>query len=170
MKKLLLLSLGAILTICSCINKTNKPVDPAVKNSFTATVDGVPETFNFKDSIRTIGTRGIYITGANETTSDKIMLFLSGNSLGTGTYSSAAGGLQMFYGAGPGYTFDNYYFTYDSSSVATVKLTSIDSTGVKGTFSGSVVLEASVISSGSRPIKTITDGKFDLTLKATTTR
>jgi len=168
MKKLLLLSLVAMLTIYSCTSKTDRPIDPIVKNSFTATVDGVPETFNFKDSIRTIGTTGIYVTGANETTSDKIMLFLSKDPLAAGTYSSAAGRLQMFYGAGPGYTFDNYYFTYDSSSEATVNLTSIDSTGVKGTFSGSVVLEASVISSGSRPIKTITDGKFDLTLKATT--
>ena len=104
------------------------------------------------------------------------MLFRSilgstGSSIDTGTYVStypAAKGLEILYGVGPGNTENNYYYTYDisggASFDATVKVTSVTSSNIKGTFSGTVVLESSVLTA-SPVTKTISNGKFNLKIK-----
>jgi hypothetical protein len=165
MKRLLLLLVPTVLGLYSCVSKGKEP-EPVIKTYITATIDGVDETFNYVDTARFQGSTLLYISGTNETTKDKIILIF-GNSGGltAGTYASntSPNSLQMLLGIGPGYTFDNYYYNHDSASVSTVTVAAMDSTHVNGTFSGSVVLESAANNAGTRPIKTITNGKFNLT-------
>jgi hypothetical protein len=174
MKTLTFFAAFTAFILVSC----NKTLEPVPGNGISATVDGKYETFNALDSVRLSGSSGIYITGSNDTTKDKIMLFF-GNTpahpLAAGIYSTTAtdgNTLEMLYGVGPGYTFDNYYYTYHINGGqaydASVSVTAIGSTSIKGTFSGAVVLESSV-NSDTHPSKTITNGKFSLAIKKSTT-
>ncbi|HTK19897.1 MAG TPA: hypothetical protein VL442_10305 [Mucilaginibacter sp.] len=170
MKKLLLFSAFIIFVLASCSNSNKSTIAPTSASKFSATIDGVHQTFDSKDSVRLINTAGIYLSGTNDTTSNKILLYIISNTkLDTGTYVStypAAKSLQLFYGVGPGYTADNLYYTYDISQGAsfdgTLTVTSLSSTSIKGTFSGKVVLESSILTTPQS--KTITDGKFDLSI------
>ncbi|HZX58439.1 MAG TPA: hypothetical protein VFE54_06925 [Mucilaginibacter sp.] len=172
MKKLILIVTCFGLILLSCHKAV--VVTPEY-NGISATINGKYQTFNALDSVRVAGTTGLYVTGSNDTTSDKIMLFfanVSGNPIAPGTYTTTTAGgntLQMLYGVGPGYTFDNYYYTYHITDGpaydATLTVTAVDSTSIKGTFSGTVVLESSILDTGARPTKTITNGKFNLKIK-----
>ena len=171
MKKILIFSAFIAIVSASCSNSNKSIIAPSSTNKFSATIDGVHQTFDSKDSIRLIGSTGIYLSGTNDTTSNKILLYInSSTKLDTGTYVStypAAKSLQLFYGVGPGYTVDNLYYTYDifqgASFDGTLTVTAVSNTNVKGTFSGKVVLESSALTA--TPLsKTITDGKFDLTI------
>jgi hypothetical protein len=170
MRRLLLFSVLITIVLASC-SKTNKSTI-APEAAISATIDGVNMTFNSKDSVRTVGSTVIYLAGSNDTTSNKIMIYIINPSkVDTGTYSSNAPDsrdLEILYGVGPGNTPDNVFYTYDiadgASFDATLKVTSVTSTNIKGTFSGKVVLESSVLTAN--PVtKTITNGKFNLAIK-----
>jgi hypothetical protein len=174
MKKLTLIAACFAIILASCHKALVVSPDSV---GISATVNGKYETFNSLDSVRGAGSNGLYVTGSNDTTSDKIMLFfgkVSGDPISAGTYTSTTDGgntLEMLYGVGPGYTFDNYYYTYHITDGpaydASVTLAAIDSTSLKGTFSGTVVLESS-INSDTHPTKTITNGQFNLKIKKIT--
>ena len=168
MKRLLFLSACFVIFMASCQVHNDALVAPT--STITATVDGVNESFNSNDTVRSIGSTGMYVSGTNAANSDKIIFILgSSNGLDTGKYSSTAAtnnGIQVLYGVGPGYTADNYYYNYNISGGpsydGTLTITSISSTRVQGTFSGTLVQESSVFSTGIRLTKTIANGKFDL--------
>lgn len=172
MKKLLFFAVCIAVFWCSCAKSNKSTIAPS--NSFSAKIDGVSETFTFRDTAQNTNPAFLYIAGVNEVTSDRVMLVLiSPTAIVPGTYSSHSAnssGLEMMYGIGPGYTYNNYYYTYDIHNgptfEGTITITSIDKNGVKGTFSGNLVLEASVVAdSGTYQSKNITEGQFDLTFK-----
>jgi hypothetical protein len=175
MKKPILIVACFAFALAAC----HKALVVTPDSGISATINGKYETFNVLDSVRVAGSHGIYLTGSNDTTSDKVMLFfanVNGNPIAPGTYTTTTAGgntLQVLLGIGPGYTYNNYYYTYEitggPSYDATLTVTSIDSTSIKGTFNGTVVLESSIPDTGARPIKTITNGKFNLAIKKTTT-
>src|SRR3569832_21955 len=117
MKKLLLFSAFIAIVFASCFSKAKvDPIKPVFADTISATIDGVNVTFNSKDTVRTTGSTGIYITGANDTTSNKIMLFINSTTgLDTGSYithSPAVKSLQMLFGVGPGYTASFFFFFF----------------------------------------------------------
>ncbi|MGZ3778827.1 MAG: hypothetical protein ACXVAZ_14290 [Mucilaginibacter sp.] len=171
MKKLILITTLTTFVLASC----HKALVIAPGSTITATINGKYETFNKVDTARFYSPNSMYISGTNDTTSDKIILIVgSPDSITTATYSSHssnASDLEMLFGEGPGYTFNNYYYTYDINDgptyEASVTVSSISKTNISGTFNGSVVLEASVLDTeGTRPSKTITNGKFSLIIQA----
>jgi hypothetical protein len=174
MKKLLLFSALIAIVSASCVSKAKvDPIKPPFADTISATVDGVNENFNSLDTTRYNSANSLYLSGANADNADKMILILgsTGSSIDTGTYNSVYGGskgLEILYGVGPGYTPDNLYYTYDitggASFDATLKVTSVTSTNIKGTFSGKVVLESSVLTAN--PVtQSITNGKFNLAIK-----
>jgi outer membrane murein-binding lipoprotein Lpp len=175
MKKFLLFTALIATVFASCISNKAKvdPLKPAAADTISATIDGVNESFNSLDTTRYNSPNSLYLSGANADNADKMILILgsTGSSIDTGTYVStypAAKGLEILYGVGPGYTPDNLYYTYDiidgASFDAIVKVTSVTSSNIKGTFSGTVVLESSVLTA-SPVTKAITNGKFNLAIK-----
>jgi hypothetical protein len=170
MKNLLPIAFCALLFLYSC---TSNKAEVTPQIAISAVINGKYETFNFKDTARSANANVIYVCGTNDTTSDKIIFILgSPVSLTTGTYASHSANsnyFQMLFGQGPGFTFDNYYYTYNiidgQSYDGTVNITTISQTNVQGTFSGTLVLESSVLSNGTRPVKTITNGKFNLSIQ-----
>ncbi|HTD41823.1 MAG TPA: hypothetical protein VK671_14435 [Mucilaginibacter sp.] len=177
MKRLLLLSVCIAFFAASCSKKAVVPNlglkdTVTVKDTISATVDGVNETFNSVDTVRFYSATSMYISGTNATNSDKIIFIfpeLSGNVIGT--YDSAAASnnaIQMLYGLGPGYTANNYYYNYHVPNGpaydGSVTITTFTNTTVKGTFSGTLIQESSA-SVGHGPTKTITNGKFTLAIK-----
>jgi outer membrane murein-binding lipoprotein Lpp len=174
MKIFLLFSALIAIVFASCVSKAKvDPIKPAFADTISATVDGVNESFNSLDTTRYNSANSLYLSGANADNADKMILILgsTGSSIDTGTYVStypAAKGLEILYGVGPGYTENNLFYTYDiiggASFDATLKVTSVTSSNIKGTFSGKVVLESSVLTAN--PVtKTITNGKFNLAIK-----
>jgi hypothetical protein len=177
MKRLLLLSVCLAVVAASC--SKNAAVIPkggaivTVKDTITATINGVNETFNSVDTVRSNGPSGMYISGTNAASSDKIILILGTLSQnGVGTYSSSGANMnniQMLYGQGPGYTPANYFYTYHPTQGTaydcTVTITEFTYTTVKGTFSGSLIQESALTGGGTQPPKTVTNGKFTLSLK-----
>jgi hypothetical protein len=172
MKKLILVLVLTPFILASC----HKALVVAPGSTITAVVNGKYETFNSRDTARFYSPKGMYISGTNDTTSDKIILIVgSPDSITTATYSSHssnASDLELLYGEGPGHTFNNYYYTYDINNgptyEASVTISAISKTNIAGTFNGSVVLEASVLDTvGNRPSKTITNGKFNLVIQTT---
>lgn len=174
MKKFLLFTAFIATVFASCVSKAKvDPIKPPFADTISATVDGVNESFNSLDTIRYNNPNSLYFSGTNADNADKMILILgsTGSSIDTGTYNSVYGGpkgLEILYGVGPGNTANNYYYTYDISGGASfdaiVKVTSVTSTNIKGTFSGTVVLESSVLTA-SPVTKTITNGKFNLAIK-----
>jgi len=174
MKKILLLPALSVIVFASCVGKAKvDPIKPAFADTISATIDGVPENFNSFDTIRYNNPNSLYFSGTNADNADKMILILgsNGNSIDTGAYTSVYGGpkgSEILYGVGPGNTANNYYYTYDISGGASfdaiVRVTSISSSNIKGTFSGTVVQESSVLTA-SPVIKTITNGKFNLAIK-----
>jgi len=174
MKNSLLFFALIIIVFASCVSKAKvDPVKPAFADTISATIDGVPENFNSLDTIRYNNPNSLYFSGTNADNADKMILILgsNGNSIDTGAYTSVYGGpkgSEILYGVGPGNTANNYYYTYDISGGASfdgvVKVTSISSSNIKGTFSGTVVQESFVLTA-SPVTKTITNGKFNLAIK-----
>lgn len=174
MKKLPIFAVFIAIVFASCIGKTKvTPVIPPAADTISATIDGVNETFNSHDTIRYNNANSLYLSGTNAGSSDKMVLILgnTGSNIDTGTYVStypAAKGLEILYGVGPGSTADNVFYTYDISGGASfdavLNVTSVTGTNIKGTFSGKVVLESSVLTAN--PVtKTITNGRFNLIIK-----
>ena len=174
MKKIQIFSALIAIIFTSCISKAKvDPIKPVTSDTISATIDGVNESFNSQDTTRYYSANGLYLSGTNADNADKMILILgsTGNGIDTGTYNSVYGGpkgSQILYGVGPGNTATNYYYTYDISGGASfdgiVKVSSISSSNIKGTFSGTVVQESSVLTAN--PVtKTITNGKFNLIIK-----
>jgi hypothetical protein len=178
MKRLLLLSVCIAFIAASC--SKNAAVIPkgdpivTVKDTISATINGTNETFNSVDTVRSNGPSGMYISGTNAASSDKIIIILGGlTQTGLGTYDSSSTGsnnnVQMLYGQGPGYTPDNYFYTYHPTQGTAydckVTITEFNYTTVRGTFSGSLVQESAATGGGNQPPKTVTNGKFTLSLK-----
>ena len=173
MKHLLLLSVCIAVITSSCGKKAVNPnlnLTPVTeKDTISATVDGVDETFNSSDTVRFTGTNSMYISGTNAASSDKIIFILPQLALnGLGTYDSSASSnnnIQMLYGLGPGYTANNYYYNYHvpqgTAYDCKITITTFTNSRVKGTFSGTLIQESSA-TGGHGPTKIITNGKFNL--------
>jgi len=170
MKRLILFAACLPFILASC----HKALVVTPDSGISATINGKYETFNTRDTVRVNSASSIYISGTNDTTSDKIILIIgSPSNITTATYSSHssnASDLEMLFEEGPGYTYDNYYYTYDIHNgptyEASVTVTSISSANIQGTFNGSLVRESSVPdTAGTRPSRTIANGKFNLKIK-----
>jgi hypothetical protein len=172
MKTLFLLTLCSIVMLYSCTKNIDDP--KRTTYAMSAVIDGKYETFTSGDSVRAIGTNGVYITGLNDTTSDRISIYLGDtqNGFGPGVYTTdtASGYIRssqitMY----PASDYNHYYYsyyikgTYDFKSTVTV--TSVDSTEIKGTFSGNIVLVDYISGSGGLKNKVITNGQFNISRK-----
>jgi len=175
-KKLILFATALTLLLYSCSKSDKQDIAPG--SSISATIDGVNETFNSADSIRAIGTTGIYVSGSNATNNDRILFYLVlPDKLAPGTYKTdgpdnpGAPTEIMFL---PGNNEADGYYTYYVSSApgypggftytGTITISSITSTGIQGTFAGSLVWFNSVGQSTTAPlkVKTVTNGKFNI--------
>src|ERR1700761_1784833 len=146
MRKLLLLAFCSLIMLYSCDKKIQDP--NRLTYSMSAVIDGKYETFNSGDSVRIINNYAVYISGFNDTTSDRMTMYLGNTqgSFGPGTYTDTtandvmASQLLMYPAADYTHYYYSYYIkgTYDFTSFVTV--TSVDSTSIKGTFSGNIVL------------------------------
>jgi len=159
----LFLPLFALLILFSC--KKNSSTPTTATATITATVDGTSQTYN-------VGAAGHLTSGTG--TNDLAIVGLSsagtgGNSLiidintsspiVAGTYLGSTSQVDFSYTTSGGaiYQVDNS----NSASNATVVITSITSTTVKGTFSGKLVL---IYGSGPAT-STFTNGAFNLAIK-----
>jgi len=162
------LFLFAIIFAFSCNKNSSSPGGGTA--AIKATIDGSSQTFNVgaTASLVSFGSeQALSITGvqSNSNTAYLITLALmpsNGSSITPGTYTGNASSdeVELTYAqASTGIAYQNDPTI--SSSNATVVITSISSTNVKGTFSGTLVLETG---SGAAT-KTITNGSFDLAIK-----
>lgn len=178
MKNLFIVAIAFIgISLSSC--QKGAKVVPSLKNSFTATIDGKSEDFTFNDTVRTVGTNGLYISGMNQATKDHIMLYAgaSGETFTAGTYVTegpgGAGTAQLFYRDGSislgANGYGGYYFTYNNylgvDYSGSVTYTTVSDSLVKGTFSGLVVSENSVVGATGLEAKNVTDGKFTIYIR-----
>lgn len=163
-KTLILLTLmTGVITLNSC-KKNDKEV--TVSSSISASIDGTATTFNNALAITgTIG--GEKFTNVQGTASNKAVISITINGTITAgkTYSSAATKVSdrpvLLYAPD-----DNDDYMNDDSNTAklvTVTVTSISATNIQGTFKGNVTNTIS-IGNGSGKVKSITDGKFNVTL------
>jgi hypothetical protein len=172
MKTLLLLALCCIAMLYSCTKNLDNP--KRLTYAMSAIVDGKYETFTSGDSVRAIGTNGVYITGVNDTTSDRISMYLGDtqNGFGPGIYTTdtASGNVRssqlLLY---PASDYNHYYYSYYIKNTynftSTVTITSVDSTELKGTFSGNIVLVDYISHTAALKSKVITNGQFDIIRK-----
>ncbi|MDB4904273.1 MAG: hypothetical protein JWQ63_3554 [Mucilaginibacter sp.] len=178
MKKYILLFTCVLFIFTSCKKKAD--IIPVPINTISATVDGANMNFNINVSAHIGANAGgpgtnatLYISGLTSGTvpSGSMSINVSSQSLnsiikGTYTIASANNNPPVFafltYGyydpasSGP----DQPYFT-DSKGIqpTTITITSISSTNVQGTFSGTLVY-----SQGGTGTKTITNGKFNVNI------
>jgi len=156
----------------SCGKKADGP--DKLTYAMSAVVDGKFETFNSGDSVRIINNYGVYITGFNDTTSDRIVL-IAGNTqsgFGPGTYTDTtandvmASQILMY----PNADYTHYYYSYNIKGMydftSFVTVASVDSTSIKGTFSGNIVLVDYITNPASTlKNKVITNGQFNIKMK-----
>ncbi|HTE01505.1 MAG TPA: hypothetical protein VK668_19595 [Mucilaginibacter sp.] len=168
MKKLLLLLVCVAFVWCSC-SKSNKE-DIAPKSTISATIAGTNQSFDIKDTLRAVGSTGVYLSGGQgvSNTADRIAFILgSPSGVKVGTYSSPNEapniGIQILYEKGGPFTND-YYYNYGSTYPATITVTSVNATNIQGTFSGTLILE-STLNTASPQTVTITDGKFNVMIQ-----
>jgi hypothetical protein len=173
MKKFFLLSACILMGLYSCTKKGRiKPKTP-LTYAITATIDGKEETFDSGDSVRNIGTTGVYITGVNDTTQDRIALYAYNyiTDLTTGTYSDTTKtGLSqsqiLFYPSGDQ---NNYYYSYYAPTayiyMSFVTITALPGNSIQGSFNGSVVLANYISGTAALSSKTITNGTFNIATK-----
>jgi hypothetical protein len=172
MKTLLFLALCSVVALYSCTKNIDDP--KRTTYAMSAVIDGKYETFTSGDSVRAIGTNGVYITGFNDTTSDRISMYLGDtqNGFGPGVYTTdtASGNIRssqiLMY---PASDYNHYYYSYyikgTYNYTSTVTVTSVDSTELKGTFSGNIVLVDYIIGTAGLKNKIITNGQFDISRK-----
>jgi hypothetical protein len=171
MKKLILISFCAAITFAlySCDRKTLAP-----STGISATIDGKAETFNTIDSASSRTATNQYIMSINARNSaadsaDVLELFLdSPTPIAVGTYSLTPGSynppyvpLIVYKVKGSTNFANDYVIDYTGAHQISITVTSISSTNIQGTFSGTLVVAAG--SSGAT--KTITDGKFNVDVK-----
>lgn len=160
MKNLLLFATCTAFFFYSC---TSNKATITPQTGISATINGTNEKFNDKDSIRTIGTTGIYFSGGDGTTvtSNRIAFYISNPSNVTpGTYTSPTSPIQIFYEKGGPFTND-YFYNEGSAFPVTITVTAVSSTNIQGTFSGKLILE-SMVNDETPETVTITDGKFNV--------
>ena len=164
MKKYLFIAACIFQVLTSC----KKATDIAASNTISATIDGVDESFSTSPSAQlstgvTLNSNlGIYGTNGSATGADALSITLQTNkTIATGTYtsgSSSIGAVQILYSHG---TFSlvspNTYTTDPTGTATTVTISTLTNTNVQGTFSGKLFQGGSS--------KTVTNGKFNLTLK-----
>ena len=171
MKTLLLLAFCSVIALYSCGKKIDDP--KRLTFAMSANIDGKYETFTSGDSVRLIGTNGAYITGVNDTTSDRIAIYVGNtrDGFGPGIYTDTTtnniiGSQILIY---PASDYTHYYYSYyikgTYNFTSTVTITSVDSTNLKGTFSGNIVLVDYI--GGTAPLKNkvITNGQFNINRK-----
>ena len=172
MKTLLLLALCSVVALYSCTKNLNDP--KRITYAMSATIDGKYETFTSGDSVRAIGTNGVYITGVNDTTSDRISMYLGDtqNGFGPGVYTTdtASGNIRssqmLFFPASDNtHYYYSYYIKDTYNFMSTVTITSVDSTELKGTFSGNIVLVDYISHTAALKNKVITNGQFNINRK-----
>ncbi len=167
MKKLrFLLPLCALCLFFSCKKSSSST---GGSGSITATIDGSSQTFNFSATaslLSVAGMQALTITGVQSSSSSTYVITLiitpaSGNvTAGTYTATAASDNVQLTYiqaSTSLAYQDD----PTSGSSNASVTISSISSTHVKGTFSGKLILE----SGSGAATKTVTNGSFDLDIK-----
>ncbi|MGZ3750577.1 MAG: hypothetical protein ACXVB0_11615 [Mucilaginibacter sp.] len=176
MKKILILLVFILFIFASCKKKN----DVIPVNTITATIDGVNVNFNVNVLGRLVSTpqgaalsKTIVVQGSNAAQAPGkgiavSLTSLDQNAIAKGTYTLASSKnntpvwIQVIYenydpfSDGP----DQPYFS-DSSGIqpTTITITSISSTNVQGTFSGTLVY-----SQGGTDTKTVTNGKFNVNI------
>ena len=161
-----------MVALYSCGKKIDDP--KRVDFAMSAVIDGKFESFNSGDSVRAIGTNGVYITGVNDTTSDRIAFYVGDtqNGFGPGVYTTDTTGtnirssqLLMY----PASDYTHYYYSYyikgTYNFTSTVTITSVDSTNLQGTFSGNIVSVDYIIGTSGLKNKVITNGQFNINRK-----
>lgn len=165
MKKTLLIAVCILVSLASC-----KKSSVAPKNTITATIDGVTETFNV-NAFAQLGTSidlnsHLLVNGSNSsaTGSDGMTIDINANTtIAKGTYinNGAAGFMAITYSKGPlSLSSPNIYAT-DLNSVypSNITITSVSNTNVQGTFSGQLLF------TDGKTVKTVTEGKFNVDIK-----
>ena len=158
-----------LLFACNKTLQNPKRVDFAM----SAVIDGKYETFTSGDSVRVINNYGVYITGVNDTTSDRIAMYVGNtqSGFGPGTYTDTtsnnvmASQILMYPAADYTHYYYSYYIKGTYNFISSVTITSVDSTSLKGTFSGNIVLVDDI--GGLAPLKNkvITNGQFNIKMK-----
>lgn len=171
MKTPLLLAFCCIVMLYSCGKKIDDP--KRVDFAMSAVIDGKFETFNSGDSVRTINNYGVYITGVNDTTSDRIGIYVGNTQagFGPGVYTDTtknnvmASQILMYPAADYTHYYYSYYIPGTYNFTSTVTITSVDSTNLKGTFSGNIVLVDYISHTAALKNKVITNGQFNINRK-----
>ena len=175
MKFFLPLAICLLFVFSSCGKKADV-IAPANTNNISATVDGANVSFNAEAAARVVTNEpGAYpylldITGATSTAGNNAIIVItvsSENPITTGTYISSDTNPGPVSFSGLTYQQDvagsqiaNPYITDNSGHYpTTVTITSISSTNVQGTFSGTLVY-----SIGGSQTETVTNGKFNMTI------
>jgi hypothetical protein len=168
MKTLLLLPICTLFLLVSC--KKNTPVTP--QSSISATVDGVNETFdvNAAATLTNIeGTGNVLLISGKETSETGIGVEVnSASTITKGSYTVTTGIPEGFNPAtSVSYTqgYEIFFPVQNASSQNLITITYISSTNVQGTFN----VDLSGALPSSQPIftsKTITNGKFNVSIKA----
>jgi len=165
MKITLLITVCILAVLASCKKNSVAP-----KNTISATIDGVPETFNTNVSAQ-LGTSvalnsNLIISGASSSaaSSDGMAFEINSNStIDKGSYinNGAAGFMAITYSKGPFSLSNPIVYSTDVNSVypSNVTITSISNTNVQGTFTGKLLF------TDGKTVKTVTDGKFNIDIK-----
>lgn len=163
-KAIILLTLTfGVITLNSC-KKDDK--EATVSTSISASIDGTATTFN--NAVGLTGTvGGVKFTSVTGTASNKavISITLNGTITAGKTYSAAAANASdkplLLYAPDD----NDDYFNDDSNTakLVSVTVTSISATNIQGTFKGNVTNTIS-IGNGTGKIKSITNGKFNVTI------
>jgi hypothetical protein len=168
MKKILLFTAFISLFLVSC--KKNSSVAPV--NTLSATINGVDESFNTnvfaQNGSGVTLNSSLEIRGFNGSANsyDALSITLNtNNTITTGTYSNAPnvndGFISIVYNNGPVSFVNPNTYTSDVNGayLTTVKIVSISSTNVQGTFTAQLVYP------DGKTIKTVTNGKFNINLQ-----
>jgi hypothetical protein len=168
MRTLTFLAACVVVFLCSC--GKNPLLAPG--SSISATINGIPEKFNFIDSVGYSNTGTWYtmtVTGKSSAADSADMIELSVFSktpITTGTYSYLPTTQQelppstvlIVYKLKSSTNFLNDYVVDSSAGPITITISQLSKTHVQGTFSGTLAVAAG--DSGST--KVFTDGVFDL--------
>jgi len=172
MRRFLLPTICLLFIFSACKKKT----DIAPANTVSATVDGVNMNFNtnvvahFVNNQETAGTSSLIIQGvtAAQTPSGGIGISLTStnaNYITEGTYTATSYKntppvwIQVSY-VSSGDLDQPFWTDPNTIKPTTITITSITNTNVQGTFNGTLVY-----SQGGAPTKTVTNGKFNVTIQ-----
>ena len=159
--RLLLLPICVLLVFASCKKKS---ATPATTSTITVTIGGTAQTFNTGASAHVDNTNGfnsLSIIGIQSASSSNSIILTVTNTtpVVAGSYTGTSSQVDMSYSQASGavYQFDGS----NNASAATVVISSITSTNVKGTFSGTLEL----ITGSGAVSQVLTNGAFDLVIK-----